>query len=130
MIDVLIIIVLLFILHTITDFWWWIIVVPLGYAFARAKSRAAAFRMGALGAGILWLVVGLYQLLTAADLVARRVAEMVGLGNPWLVLFITVVVGALIGGFAASTGFHLAAGFGMRPTIRPTKAEKNDTYSG
>ncbi|MBM4168534.1 MAG: hypothetical protein FJ215_05190 [Ignavibacteria bacterium] len=125
MIDILIIIVLLFILHTITDFWWWIIVVPLVYAFFRAHSRGSAFRMGSLAAGILWLAVGLYQLLTAADLIARRVAEMMGLGNPWIVLSITVIVGALTGGFAASTGYHLAVGFGIRRN--PPQRKEKDT---
>lgn len=126
MIDILVIVVLLFILHTITDFWWWIIIVPLVYAFFRAQSRGAAFRMGSFGAGILWFVVGLYQLLTASDLVARRVAEMMGLGNPWIVLLMTIVVGALTGGFAASTGYHLAAGFGFKTRECLRKKENND----
>jgi|GEM_PF-635862 len=129
MIDVLIIIVILFILHTITDFWWWIIIVPLVYAFARAKSRGEAFRMGSLGAGILWLIVGLYQMLTAADLVAMRVSEMMGLGTPWIVLLITVVVAALTGGFAASTGFHIAVGFRIRTFNTLRKGKDDDAHA-
>lgn len=129
MIDIVIIIVLLFILHTISDFWWWIIVVPLVYAFARARSRGEAFRMGSLGAGLLWLIVGLYQMLTSADLVAMRVGEMLGVGSPWIVLLMMVVVSALTGGFAASTGFHLAAGFGIRTFNRFRKGNDDDAQA-
>lgn len=111
MLDIIILIVILFLLQSFTDFWWWIIVIPLLYGLIRGKTGKRAFLFGSASSCILWFGMGLYKYLTGSEIIAARVAEMMGLGNVWLLLTLTVFVAALVGGFAGSTGFHLRRAF-------------------
>lgn len=127
MIDILILLIILLLLNLLTDFWWWIIVIPSLYAFVRGRTGKQAFLLGFASVGLVWLGMGLYQYFTGAEIVASRVAEMMGLGSPWLLLALTVLVAALAGGFAGSTGFHLGKALNIRKDH--SKGDRNNVNS-
>ena len=82
---------------------WWSIAISafiLGYGF---KSKANFFA-GFLGIGLLWLIKALLIEISAAMPLAENVATILILNNKALLMLVMVVVGGLVGGFAALTG--------------------------
>lgn len=111
MIGIVLCLIAMLVLQWITAYWWWIMVVPLFYALFASKSGWQGFRTGLASAGLLWLGAGLFYMMTSSDIVAGRIAEMLRLGSPWLVLLVTALLAAIAGGFAGSTGYFLRAAF-------------------
>ncbi len=94
-------------LQLLTSFWWWVLVVPFAYGAAGGtRSGWDGFRSGALGGGGLWFLAGLWQATTSGRLVAERVAVMLQVGSPWVVLAATALLAMIVGGLAGGTG-HL-----------------------
>ena len=81
---------------------WWCIAVA-AFAAGYALKSKANFLAGLLGISLLWFVkVWLVDASSAAPL-AERVAGIFSLTKPLLVL-VTVLIGGLVGGFAAMSG--------------------------
>jgi hypothetical protein len=97
----------MFVLQVITPWWWWIMVVPFVISIIRAGSGRYAFWIGFLSGGLLWFVTSTYQYLTGSQIIARRVASMVGLGSSLLLIILTALIAAIAGGLAASAGYEL-----------------------
>lgn len=97
------------VLQLSTPYWWWVMAVPFAYALLFSKSGWKAFRTGLLSAALLWLGAGVYMLTTSSDIIAARVAAMLGLPATWLVLVLTALLAGLAGGFGGSTGYLLRA---------------------
>lgn len=107
MIGILICLIVMAALQLTLPFWWWIMVVPFLYAALMARSTWQGFQAGFISAGVLWLMAGLYYLLTSADLIAGRVATMMQMGSPWTLLVVASLLAALAGGFAGGAGHAL-----------------------
>jgi hypothetical protein len=105
--DMIICLILLTLIQIFTPFWWWIIVVPIVCGILLAKSWWKGFRAGMLSAGLLWLGWSLYLMFSGSDIVAGRVAVMVGVNSPWLLVFVTAVLAALTAGISGGTGYLL-----------------------
>ena len=82
-------------------------VVPFLFGSVRAKSGRYAFLLGMLGGGILWFGTCTYYYLAGSQIIARRVAEMMGLGSPILLIIVTTSVAVIAGGLAASAGYAI-----------------------
>jgi hypothetical protein len=95
---------LILILQTATPYWWWAIVVPLLVASTLPTSGWGGFRMGAASAGAVWMVASAVLLLTQSQIIAMRIASMMNLGNGWVLVLLTGVIGMLAGGVAGATG--------------------------
>ncbi len=94
-------------LQLLTSFWWWVAVIPLAYSMSGGtRTGWEAFRAGAFGAGGLWFLVGLWQATTSGRLVAQKVAVMLQVGSPWIVLVATAALAMIVAGLAGGTG-HL-----------------------
>jgi hypothetical protein len=104
-------------LQLLTPYWWWVMIVPFAYG-AAAKSGGKAFRTGLLSAGLLWLGAGVYYYLSGGGLIAKRMAAMFKLGEPWLMVLATGAIAAVA---AALSGY---AGYAVRCLFkRPVRKE-------
>lgn len=110
---------IILVLQILTPFWWWIMVIPFLFTLFLAKSGWDGLRLGVFSAGLLWLFVSLYYWLTSSQIIASRVAEMIGIGISWVMVVLTFLVAAIASGFAGMTGFYLQTIF--RETRKPQR---------
>ena len=84
---------------------WWSIAIPglvLGYQFE--KKAGASFGWGFLALFLLWGVQAFYIHTANDGILSTRIATMLGVGSPLLVVLVTAVVGGLVSGLATMTG--------------------------
>lgn len=84
---------------------WWSIAIPglfLGYRFN--LKALPSFGWGFLALFLLWGAQALYIHLANDAILSSRIAEMLQLGSPYLVVLITAVIGGLVSGLATLTG--------------------------
>ncbi len=84
---------------------WWSIAIPgliLGYQFN--PKAGAAFGWGFLALFLLWGGQALYIHFANDGILSTRIAEMLGVGSPYLVILITGILGGLVSGLATLTG--------------------------
>ncbi len=84
---------------------WWSIAIPgliFGYQFK--KSGLASFGWGFLAVFLLWSGQAFYIHFVNDGILSTRIAEMLGVGSPYLVILITGVLGGLVSGLATLTG--------------------------
>ena len=97
-------IIVLGVLQFFTSAWWWVIVVPLFAGALCRGSMTKATLLGSFISGSLWTLIALRQFLGSADIVAEKIATMIGIGQPILLVVITGVLGFLLGAISANTG--------------------------
>lgn len=85
--------------------WWGVFVPTIAVGLWLLNGSAAAFLTGFMGAGFAWFFQALYIHIANEGILSTRIAEMMGVGSPWVVLLITFVVGALAGGFGCLLGY-------------------------
>ena len=84
---------------------WWCIAIAAFVAGYALKSKAN-FLAGLTGIGLLWFIKAWMLDASAAAPLAERVAGIFSLNKP-LLLFVTSLLGGLVGGFAAMSGAAL-----------------------
>ncbi|MFQ5602829.1 MAG: hypothetical protein ACE5HS_06130 [bacterium] len=89
--------------------WWSIALVALVVGWWRSQSGWRAFWAGFVGIGLLWLATAGYFHFSSGGILTTRVGEMFHISIPVLLLFISAVIGGLVGGLAAMTGYQLRA---------------------
>lgn len=89
---------------------WWSVALAaaVGGALVR-NSVKKAFIAGFLGIGLLWLLNAGYFHFRSGGMITTRVAAMVNVPWPVLLIIVTGLIGALVGGIAACAGFYLRA---------------------
>lgn len=85
--------------------WWILAVVAFGLAFWLAKKASGAFWAGFAAIFLGWLGLSLFFHLRNDGILTSRVATLFTLPQPWLLLLVTALVGGLVGGLAALTGY-------------------------
>ncbi len=105
--------------------WWSVIIIPFLISAAVGKSGGGAFWNGFLSTAFLWLGVAYYEHTRSGGILTARISETFqGIGTIGL-LTITTWSGALLGGFAAMSGYF------VRQSIFPkvkTDSEKAKAY--
>lgn len=84
---------------------WWSVAIPgliFGYLFN--QKAFSSFGWGFLALFLLWGGQALYTHLANDGILTSRIAEMLSLGSPILVVLITGILGGLVSGLAALTG--------------------------
>ncbi|MBO6792990.1 MAG: hypothetical protein JJ895_03695 [Balneolaceae bacterium] len=103
MILVLLILAVAFLLNLFLP--WWCIAIPgliFGYLF---KEKAAiSFVWGFVALFLLWGGQALYIHIANDGILSTRIAEMLGVGSPLIVVLITAVLGGAVSGLATMTG--------------------------
>lgn len=87
--------------------WWSIAPVAFGVALLMHQSIGRSFLAGFLGIFLLWLVVAWWRNYKNESFLSIKVAQLFGVGSPLLLILITALIGALVGGFAAISGSSL-----------------------
>ena len=100
---------------------WWIIgIVSFTIAGWQAKNGNEAFTGGFTAIFLLWLMMSLWKSLPNDNILANRVGQMLMLPDwpfNWLiVLLLTAILGGLVSGFAALSGFFAREAFLKRRT--------------
>jgi hypothetical protein len=84
---------------------WWSIAIPgliFGYLFN--KKALPSFGWGFLALFLLWGGQALYIHFANDGILSTRIAEMLSVGSPMLVVLITGIIGGLVSGLATLTG--------------------------
>ena len=87
--------------------WWTAALMAALVAALVPTSGFKAFISGFLGVGLLWLVLALVSSVQTDYLLTDKVAGLMGLSSSYLLILITFVIGALLGGLGAWTGNQL-----------------------
>ncbi|MEX0857352.1 MAG: hypothetical protein WD016_04360 [Balneolaceae bacterium] len=88
---------------------WWSIALPgliFGYVFN--QKPGISFGWGFLALFLLWGGHALYIHFANDAILSSRIAEMLSVGSPLLVVLITGILGGLVSGLAALTGALLS----------------------
>jgi hypothetical protein len=92
--------------------WWWVFLASALAGALTARSGWSGFFGCGLGAGLAWGVAAILQLTGDGSIVSGRVATMLQVGNPWVLVGLTFAVSFLCGGLAGMTGYYLTGGRG------------------
>ncbi len=80
--------------------WWTMALVALVTSYYFGNSGIASFTAGFIGTGLLWLAMAFYLDTTTQSILTEKVNKLF----PVNVFVLMVIVGGLVGGFAALTG--------------------------
>ena len=84
---------------------WWSIALPgLFFGWWFNKNAGTSFVLGFLALFLLWGGQALYIHIANEAILSSRIAEMLQIGSPLLVVLITGVLGGLVSGMATLTG--------------------------
>lgn len=88
--------------------WWTVALAPLLILIWKPTGTSlSAFLVGFAAIALLWLGYGFYLHLGSEGAMSNRIAQIFSLPNGLLLLVITALVGGLVGGFAALSGFFI-----------------------
>lgn len=81
--------------------WWSIVFAALAISFFTDQKPGKSFMNGFLGIFILWAGWSGYIYFSQGQVLASRIAGLLGLPSDFLVILVTALVGALVGGISA-----------------------------
>ena len=88
--------------------WWSIAIIAFLVALLIRQSISRSFLAGFAGIFLLWAIVALWIDLKNQGILSHKIAQLFPLGgSSALLILITALVGALVGGFAAMSGASL-----------------------
>lgn len=100
--------IIILILTLISGFitpWWAVAIIAFVASLYAGKKPAQAFWSGFGAVFIVWVVLCLVKSIPNDHILAARMATLFGLPHWTLLLFVTALVGGLIGGMSALSGF-------------------------
>lgn len=87
---------------------WWTLLIPAIVLGATLFHRlSAAFITGFISLFAAWSVQVLYIDIANESILSGRMAELLGVGQSWLVILITALIGGLIGGMGTLLGAQI-----------------------
>lgn len=98
------VIVILVVSYVVVLFLPWYSVAFVAFVFGYALRSKASFLAGFIAIGLLWFIKIWMVTSTASSDLVERVARLFPVQEPRLLILLTVMIGALVGGFAAMTG--------------------------
>lgn len=90
--------------------WWSMAIAAFLVGFFLSFNGARAFFAGFLGIGLFWLLMALIIDWSTGSSLSQRVASIFSLTKPLLIL-VTALIGAIVGGCSALTGYYLRKAF-------------------
>lgn len=88
--------------------WWSIAIIAFLIALLIPQQISKAFVSGLIGIFLLWTIVALWIDIKNNSILSHKVSELFKLGgSSILLIFVTALIGGLIGGFAAMAGSSL-----------------------
>ncbi len=86
--------------------WWVVIILSFASCGLIGKTPKISFWQPFFAILVLWLVMSLFKSLPNNNVLATRVAEMIGVKLWYIVLIITVLLGGLAAGISGICGYH------------------------
>ena len=88
---------------------WWSVAIAAFISVLLIPLRSSrAFLAGFLGVFILWFLLALWIDVKNQGILSRKVAQIFPLaGSSFLIILVTAIIGAVVGGFAALSGSYL-----------------------
>lgn len=100
---------------------WWSAVLPaIVIGMWLLDGAFKAFFTGLAAGGSAWLIQALYVHIANDGILTGRIAEVMQVGSPLLVLLFTFIIGGLVGGTGTLAGFHLSSV--LRPASSDSKS--------
>ena len=87
--------------------WWSVAIVACAIGFCNPVNGWKTFGFGFAGVGLLWFMVAGYLHYRSNGVLTIKVAQLNYLPSFLSILILTTVLGGLVGGMSAATGFHL-----------------------
>jgi hypothetical protein len=88
--------------------WWSIAIVAFIIPVLIPQGHLASFISGFVALFLLWGILSLWISISNGNILAHRVSLLIfKANNPYLLIFVTGLIGALVAGFAALTGSFL-----------------------
>ncbi|RZK78471.1 MAG: hypothetical protein EOO92_11045 [Pedobacter sp.] len=112
----LVIIIASFLLQLVLP-WWVIVVVSFATCGVIGKTGKISLWSPFFAILILWTGMALYKSLPNQNLLASRVAEMLGVNSWWLVLTLTAVLGAFVAAISGFCGYHFRKAVLSKKTV-------------
>jgi hypothetical protein len=86
---------------------WWAALLPAFFIGAwLLESSFSAFMTGFLAVGFAWGLQALYIHIANEAILSTRIAEMMQVGSPYMVLLFTFLIGAVLGSLGVITGYY------------------------
>lgn len=101
---------LIFIISLATSYvlpWWAVAAIAFAMSVYAGTRPAQAFWSGFGAIFLVWTVIALFKSIPNNHMLAKRVAELFGLPNWIVLLFVTALIGGLVGGLAALAGLYV-----------------------
>ncbi len=92
--------------------WWVVAIAGFLAAYFIGKTPWQSFLSGFTAIFVGWTVLALFKSIPNDHILAKRVAALFTLPNWILLLFVTAIIGGLVGGMAALSGVLLKRAFG------------------
>lgn len=87
---------------------WWGSVIPVFFLAAwMLNDSLPGFFIAFTACGLAWLLQAGYIHFANDGILTTRIADMMGTGSPLVILFITFLIGGVLGGVSAMTGILL-----------------------
>ena len=99
--------IIIFVLTLIAGFitpWWAAAIIAFVSALYAGKKPGQAFWSGFLGVFIVWVMLILFKTIPNNHILASRVATLFYMPHWTILLFITALIGGLVGGMSAMSG--------------------------
>lgn len=101
----LIVIIASFLLQMVLP-WWVIIIISFVSCSILGKTGKISFWHPFIAILLLWISYSLFKSIPNNNILANRIAEMIGVKLWWAVLLITGVLGGLFAGISGLCGYH------------------------
>lgn len=87
--------------------WWIIAIVAFILAFWKGPSASKAFLAGFLAIVAVWAAMTTFTHIRTEGILTSRIAALFSLPVPALLIVVTALIGGLVGGIAALSGFYV-----------------------
>ena len=86
---------------------WWMIWIALGVCGWFANTYRESVGIGVAAASLAWGIKIGIGFFSGGSILMQKVADMMGLGSPILLIIATLVLGVFLGGISAVSGYQL-----------------------
>jgi hypothetical protein len=87
--------------------WWIIAIVAFGAALWKATNGSSAFWSGFLAIMAVWLLMATFTHIRTEGILTSRIAALFSLPASFLLIIVTALIGGLVGGIAALSGYYV-----------------------
>lgn len=87
--------------------WWTIAIAAFIVAIPLSQKGAGAFWSGFAGVALLWGGYALFIGINTNFVLSAKIAELMKVGSPLILVLLTAILGGLVGGLSSLTGYFL-----------------------